>query len=44
MEKDRRKMGWITRGTLMIDGAGYEERGEPKKLPVPDGKISWYHG
>ena len=20
MEKDRRKMGWITRGTLMIDG------------------------
>ena len=27
MEKDRRKMGWITRGTLMIDGAGYEESG-----------------
>lgn len=40
MEENRRKMGWITRGALMIDGAGYEERVEAKKLPLLDGKIS----
>lgn len=40
MEENKRKMGWITRGALMIDGAGYEERVEAKKLPLPDGKIS----
>lgn len=43
MEKNRRKMGCITRGTVMIDGSGYKEKVEAKRLPVPDGKISWYH-
>lgn len=42
VEKDRRKMDWIERGTV-IDDAGCEERAESKKLPVLDGKISWPH-
>ena len=42
VEKERRKMDWIERGTV-IDGAGCEERAESKKLTILDEKISWHH-